>query len=451
MTRFVGQPATVIAAAVRSGETTAAAVVRDHLARVAALDPALRAFAVLRAEQAVAEAEAVDARADRAALPLAGVPVAIKDNIAVAGLPRRMGSRAVPDRPMDRDDELVRRIREAGAVVLGTTRMPELAIWPFTEFDGDEPVRNPWNPDYSCGGSSGGAAVAVASGMSPLAVGSDGGGSLRIPAACCGVVGVKPGPGVVPVAGRDPVHWHGLTEYGPIAATAVDAALLLSVLSGQPAFRDPAVPEGPLRVAISVRPVLRGVRMHPEAAQATRRAAELLGSAGHHVAAADPPYPATLGPRFSLRWLSGIAQDAAGLDRAGLAGRTRRMAAAGQVVSRLGLATGVPDRRLAGLIGRWFDGRDVLLTPTLTFPALPVDRWQGAGWARTMLGSGGWVMTTPWNLVGYPAASVPIGMSSSGVPLGVQVVVPPGAEARLLAVLAQLEQLAPLPRWQPPG
>src|SRR5438445_9645403 len=153
---------------------------------------------------------AADADPLRGNGPLAGVPVAVKDNVDVAGLPTRHGSAATPDRPAGADDELVRRLRTAGCVVLGKTRMPELAIWPFTESAAFGVTRNPWSPEHTAGGSSGGSAVAVATRMAALALGSDGGGSLRIPAACCGVFGFKPAPGLVPLARRAECHWIGL-------------------------------------------------------------------------------------------------------------------------------------------------------------------------------------------------------------------------------------------------
>src|SRR5690242_2421888 len=188
-----------LAAAVREGRRTAVDVVREHLDRIAERDPELNAFCTVRTEAAVAEAAAVDAAPDRASLPLAGVPVAVKENIAVAGEPVRHGSAATAATPAAADDELVTRLRAAGCVVVGTTRMPELAAWGFTASAAGGPTRNPWDLARDPGGSTGGGAAAVAAGLAALALGTDGGGSLRIPGAACGLVGVKPTAGLVPL------------------------------------------------------------------------------------------------------------------------------------------------------------------------------------------------------------------------------------------------------------
>src|SRR4051812_43135072 len=228
-----------LAAAVREGRRTAVDVVREHLDRIAARDPELNAFCTVRAA-ALDEAAAVDAAADRGRLPLAGVPVAVKENIAVAGEPVRHGSAATTAAPAETDDALVTRLRDAGCVVVGTTRMPELAAWGFTASAAGGPTRNPWDPARDPGGSTGGGAAAVAAGLAALALGTDGGGSLRIPAAACGLVGVKPTTGLVPLPGGRDEHWYGLTVAGPIARTAADAAVALAVLSGQPVAADAA-------------------------------------------------------------------------------------------------------------------------------------------------------------------------------------------------------------------
>src|SRR5689334_15940323 len=220
--------ARAIAAQVRDGRLSPRTVVDDCLARIADADPAIGAFQVVDVAGARRAAGELAARADLDGLPLAGVPVAIKDNVAVAGLPTRHGSAASSSTPAGEDDELVRRLRAAGAIVVGKTRLPELAIWPFTESAAFGGTRNPRDPARNAGGSTGGGAAAVAAGMVPLALGSDGGGSLRIPAANCGVIGFKPGRGTLPTA----EHWYGCTAYGPIAATVADAALALDVLAG---------------------------------------------------------------------------------------------------------------------------------------------------------------------------------------------------------------------------
>jgi amidase len=214
---LTGMRAVDIARAVRERRLTPEAVIRAHLDRMAEADPVIRAFQAVRADGALADAEALGRRDDLGTLPLAGVPVAVKDNIDVAGLPTRYGSAATRSAPARRDDELVRRLRQAGAIPIGKTQLPELAIWPFTEPAAFPATRNPWDRSRTPGGSTGGGAAAVATGMAALALGSDGGGSIRVPAACCGVTGIKPGPGVVPLAGGASQHWHGLTAFGPLA------------------------------------------------------------------------------------------------------------------------------------------------------------------------------------------------------------------------------------------
>jgi hypothetical protein len=203
---------------------------------------------LVRGQAALAEAAAVDARPDRPGLALAGVPVAVKDNIAVTGEPMRVGSQASLAGPRTRDHLVVARLRAAGAVVVGVTRMPELAVWAFT--DGRFGMaRNPWDLSRTCGGSSGGSAAAVAAALVPLAHGNDGLGSIRVPAAACGLVGVKPGFGVVP-AGPGADVWCSMGENGPIATTVADAALGLSVMAGNPALARVDRPPGGVRIAL---------------------------------------------------------------------------------------------------------------------------------------------------------------------------------------------------------
>jgi amidase len=211
--------ASEMARRVRSRQLSPEQLLQTHLDRIQALDPEIGAFQLVRAEQALQEARDLNDRADLDKLPLAGVPVAIKDNIDVAGEPTRYGSAATSSCPASEDDELVKRLRRAGCIIIGKTKIPELAIWPFTESSAYGDTRNPCNTKRTPGGSSGGSAAAVAAHMAALAIGSDGGGSIRIPAACCGLFGLKPGPGLVPLAGGDCEHWLGMSEYGPLPAT----------------------------------------------------------------------------------------------------------------------------------------------------------------------------------------------------------------------------------------
>src|ERR687889_2642107 len=267
--RIVGLPATELAARVRSGELPAADVARPPRPPLDAVEPRLSAFRVVRREAALAEAHAVDTALTRFAMPLAGVPVAVKDNVAVAGEVCTDGSAARTGPPETRDAEVVRRLRAAGAVVVGITRVPELCLYGAT--DGPAAVsRNPWDTALSPAGSSGGSAAAVASGSVPIAHGNDGMGSLRLPAAACGLVTLKPGSGVVP-GGIGADDWSGLAGNRALATTVADLALAHAVLAGV----DPAPPEAPgrpLRIAVSTRSPLPGVR----ADAATRAAVDAV-------------------------------------------------------------------------------------------------------------------------------------------------------------------------------
>ncbi|HXJ66728.1 MAG TPA: amidase family protein, partial [Actinomycetota bacterium] len=260
--KLVGETAGEIAEAVRSGAATPADAVREHLEQIDAMNNEVGAFLRLRREQALAEADAVAARADLADLPLAGVPIAIKDNVQVEGEPTRFGCPQTPTDPATEDHEVVKRLRGAGAVVVGITRLPELGVWGTTE-DVWGVARNPWDLDRTPGGSSGGSAAAVAAAMVPVAHGNDGLGSIRIPAACCGLFGIKPGVGVVP-SGVGRTSWRGLAENGPLATTVDDAALVLSVMAGDPSIATVEPPANKLRIAVSTKVPLVGLKVEPE-------------------------------------------------------------------------------------------------------------------------------------------------------------------------------------------
>src|SRR5436305_8991369 len=262
--------ATALADAVRRGAVTPRELATEALRRIDRYDEGLGAFQLVRRERCLAEADQVDVAVD---LPLAGVPIAVKDNVDVAGEPTRDGSLSTPETARDADHEVVRRLRVAGAVVVGKTRVPELCVFGAT----DSPfgvTRNPWDRDRTPGGSSGGSAAAVAAAMVPVAHGNDGMGSVRIPAACCGLVGIKPGAGVVPVdLGAN--GWYGMAENGALATTVADAAVLLSVLADRPELRAVASVRA-LRVAVTTNSPLVGLPVDKEYVAAARRAGDLL-------------------------------------------------------------------------------------------------------------------------------------------------------------------------------
>jgi amidase len=301
-----------IAARVRDGRSCAVDVARAHLHRIAEREQAIGAFQAHDAQRVLAEAGGVDARPDRFALPLAGVPVAITDSIDVSGYPTRHGSSATSCEPVRRDDELVKRLRAAGAVIVGKTRMPELGIWGFTH-SALGTTRNPLDESLDPGGSSGGSAAAVVAGMAALALGTDGGGSIRVPAADCGLVGLKPGIGRLPLPGGADQLWCGLGVTGLIARTADDVALLFGVLDGRAADLDAVA--GPERIVLSMRNPSPVARLHPDHRGAAIGAAARLrvGPGGAAVTLADPPYPRGLVTQWIRRWQAGVAQEVAGL------------------------------------------------------------------------------------------------------------------------------------------
>jgi amidase len=448
--RFVGETAVGIAAAVRGGRASPTEVLEEHLERIAALDGRLGAFRLVRAEEVRAEARALEGRDDLGRLPLAGVPVAVKDNVDLAGCPTRSGSAATSPEPATADDELVRRLREAGALLVGKTSLPELGLWPFTESEAFGASRNPWSLDHTPGGSSGGSAAAVASAMVPIALAADGGGSIRIPASNCGLVGIKPGLGVVPFPAGGASALCRMSEFGPLATTLTDLGLMLDVLAGTDAYREVAPPTRPLRIGVTAKPGAVGARVDPEVRAVLDATAEALRDAGHRLLAADPPWRNGDAGPFLHRFFLGIAEEAAPLDRAALEPRTRAEARAGRLLRR---ARPVPSGPPAGVLARyraWFEDQDVLLSPTLTQPPLRIGAYRGKGLARTILGLTGYMpFTPPFNLVGFPAASVPAGTSADGLPLGVQRAAAPGGEALLLSLARQLETLRPWPRHAP--
>ncbi|WP_329232881.1 amidase [Streptomyces canus] len=445
MTSWVGRTAAEIAAAVREKRATPREVVAEHLARIEKLDGRIGAFRVVRAEAALAEADEVGSRGDLGELPLAGVPVAVKDNLSVRGETNRVGSAATPDTPAEADHEVVARLRAAGAVVVGLTNVPELCVFGTTEgVHGTS--RNPWDTTRTAGGSSGGSAAAVAAGLVPIALGNDGMGSLRIPAANCGLVTLKPGSGVVP-AGISDGDWFGMSENGPLATTVEDARLLLSVIAGTEFVRRDA--PATLDVAVSLRGPLAGVTVSAPYTNAVREAAGLLIKAGHQVRRADPPYPLSLGVTSLATWTAGTSVDAAGLDPRLLARRTRVHAAIGRRFVKA-VRKGKARQELRERLEPFFAEHDVLLLPALARRSPKAEAWHERGWLRNVLVNTNYSpLTPPWNLTGWPAMSVPLGTLPSGAPTAVQLVARPGSETVLLEVAEELERRQPWRRTAP--
>ena len=448
---FIGLSAMELAALVHQGQARPSEIVAEHLRQVESAEPVIHAFLAVRAERAMAEARALDGSETLRDLPLAGVPVAIKDSVAVAGEPTRLGSLATSDAPAPADDELVRRLRAAGAIVLGKTRQPELAYIHATESNFGV-TRNPWNLERSPGGSSGGSSAAVASGEVPIAQASDGGGSIRIPAAYCGLFGIKPGPGMVPVPGGSEEHWYGLSQWGPLATTVADAALMLDVMAGTDHLRAPKPPAKRLRIAVSTATPAFGVRVHRELRRVTEETVDALRDAGHLVTVADPPYSPRLQFSYLHRFVAGISEEAdeLGMDFKLLEPRTQRLVRLGRYFRKhRPVPAGAGDEWM-GRFTAWFGDYDAFITPTTAQPWTEADGWLDRGWIQFLAkGSREAPMTQTWNVANFPAASVPAGLTPDGFPLGVQVVTPRGGEALVLAIAAQLEQLRPWPRHAP--
>ena len=430
--QIVGLPATELATRVRSGELTAVDVVRAHLAHLDAVEPRVGAFRVVRREAALAEAHAVDTALTRFAMPLAGVPVAVKDNVAVAGEVCTDGSAARTGPPETRDAEVVRRLRRAGAVVVGITRVPELCLYGATDGPGTV-TRNPWDTARSPAGSSGGSAAAVASGAVPLAHGNDGMGSLRLPAAACGLVTLKPGAGVVP-GGIGADDWSGMAVNGALATTVADLAVAHAVLAGE----EPApleAPGRPLRIAVSTRSPVPGARAD-----------------GPARAALDPVVAALTAAGALARWMAGAADDAAhlGIPLADLQPRSRTHARVGRAVRAAGLVRPRTAERFRERMTGFFADVDVLLSPVTTGPPLPARPWHERSFLANVTANARWApWTAAWNLAGLPALVLPAGTRPTGQPLAVQLVGPAGAERRLLWLAGELERRLPWRRHAP--
>ncbi|MGU3291784.1 amidase [Williamsia sp. M5A3_1d] len=446
-----------LAADVAAGRVSPEQSVDDALARISARDSDVGAFVRVRADAARAEATALSRRTDLGSLPLAGVPIAIKDNVAVAGEPMTIGSRATVHDPQPADHTIVSRLTAAGAVVVGITAVPELCLFGATDSP-DRITRNPWNRNLTAGGSSGGSAAAVASGQVPVAHGNDGLGSIRIPAADCGLFGIKPGAGVVPpqVGGNG---WYGMAENGPLATTVADAGLVLAVMADDMSLATAATgtDAAALHIVVAENFPLAIGATDPHWAATLTAASRVAAEIGHRVSTADMPYPTNPAP-LMLRWVGGAAADAddiagQGGDLRQLQKRSRRHTALGRIVNRRGLVTEEQKTATVARVERYLDetGADVAMTPMLARPPIDAARWSGRGWLANMYANIGYAPFAGLiNLLGWPAMSVPFGIHpASKTPMAVQVFGRPGSEATLLGLAAQIEQAHPWPRIAP--
>jgi amidase len=406
----------------------------------------------------LAEAEAADEElAAGVRKPLLGVPVAVKDDMDVAGEPTAFGCRGEFP-PVTKDGEAVRRLRAAGAVIIGKTNTCEFGQWPFTEGPAFGATRNPWSSEHTPGGSSGGSAAAVAAGLVPAALGSDGAGSVRIPASWTHLIGIKPQRGRVSTWPRGE-SFQGITVNGTLARAVADAALLLDAAGGNhdlDPHRPPAVnaseavgrDPGRLRIALSLKPPFTAVpaRLQPEVRARVIQLAEPLSDLGHIIEEADPPY-GRIGLTFVPRATAGIAERVreapypALLDRRTLGAARLGGLLAGPPLRAARRAEAVLHRR----IGRFFASYDVVLAPTTAAPPPRIGallNLNGLATDRAMIAACPYAW--PWNVLGWPGVNVPAGFVAGGLPVGAQLLGPANSEPLLISLAAQLEAEA---RW----
>ena len=439
--------ATEQAELIRRGEVSSRELVELYLGRIERLDPELNAFVTVCGEEAVA-AEPADG-------PFRGVPFPVKDLQETAGIRTTFSSRAFADYVPDFDVAVVRRLKEAGFVVIGKTNTPELGITAVTESQLNGVCRNPWDTTRSPGGSSGGASVAVITGMAPAAHGTDGGGSIRIPASCCGIYGLKPARGRVSLA---PYGGHeGFSTSGPLTRTVGDAAALLDVMAGyetgdawwapppeRPFSEEVGADPGRLRVAVTTTPPL-DAEVAPECAAAAEGAAALLTELGHEVEEATPPWgDGRLIDLFMTVWT--VIPGLKAKPRELFEPMNRALLDAGDEMKAVDYVAATQElrgwsRRVAAFLGEY----DLVLTPTLAQPPPPVgalmleDDPMGnfeRAWRFTPF-------TQVANVTGLPAVSIPLLWSEDGLPIGVQLIGRPADEAGLLRISSQLEQARP--------
>ncbi|TFI52337.1 amidase [Mastigocladus laminosus UU774] len=446
-------PALEQARLIRHREVSPLELVQIYLERIQRLNPQLGSYFAVTAEQAIADAKAkTEMLVNSNELPpFFGVPISIKDLNPVAGVPCNFGNPALLNNIPDFDDGVVTRIKQAGFIILGKTATSELGSFPYTEPTGFPPARNPWNLEYTSGGSSGGAAAAVAAGLCAIAQGSDGGGSIRGPVACCGLVGIKPARGRVthaPVGDR----LSGIATNGPIARTVADAAALLDVMSGyvtgdpywlsdpEPSFLVASKERiGKLRVAYATAISPIGTA-DANCQQGVLQTVKLLAELGHTVEEKSPDFSGLLEP-FQIVWQTGVA--ASGfppealqpmnrwlLARSGSAGEYLQAVYQMQMVSRQIVA--------------FFDTVDILVLPVYLHSPIRVGEWAHLSPEETFQNIVNWVAPCPpANATGLPAIALPVGFDANGLPMSVQLVGKPAAEATLISLAAQIETAKP--------
>jgi amidase len=458
--------ATELAALIRAKEVSPVELVETYLGRIEKLDDQLNSYVTVAGDQALESARrAEEAVASGDELPpVHGVPISIKDLQETAGIRTTLSTKALADYVPDEDENAVRRIREAGFIILGKTNTSEFGSVPVAESQLNGITRNPWDTDRTPGGSSGGAAASLAAGLCPISQGADGGGSIRIPSSCCGLYGLKPSRGRVSAGPRLGEHWHGFSGVGPIARTVKDSAALLDVLSGyetgdpywapppeRPFADEAGVDPGALRIAYTTTNP-NEIDPDPEVVAAMQDAASLLESLGHHVEEAALAWvDQELAPAFVQLIASGTAV----LDFLGPENmeplNAYLLETAREMPSVVHMQALTKAHAFARKVVAFWDDYDVLLTPTLALPPVPV------GWIfeeedplMQLLRSGFFIPYTPAaNVTGQPAASVPLYWNESDLPIGVQLIGPPAGDALLIRLSAQLEEARPWTERRP--
>lgn len=455
---------------IAAGEVTSRELVDIYLERIERFNPQLNAFRVVFGERARLEADQADARrgagGEASQRPLLGVPIAVKDEQEVAGEVTTCGTNAYGD-PARADSEIVRRMRAAGAVVIGKTQMPELGAFPWTESPTWGVTRNPWEPGHSPGGSSGGSAAAVAAGLVGAALAGDGGGSIRIPSSYSGLFGLKTQRGRVPLAPHVGA-WHGLVVFGVLTRSVRDSALFYDAIADGPADdATPVVPPGsflealgpemrPLRIAVASKlPPSPLTKLHRENREALDQTVALLRGLGHQVDECEVDHgPLATSPEFTVIYLRSLYEEAATF------AHPERLERRIRALARLGgmLPQGAVDWALgrraayAARLNEPLADHDVLLTPVT--PARPpkIGANEGLSWLRTTLAASAMVAYAGcWNFTGQPACSVPAGFDAEGLPRAVQLIGRPNDEATLVALAAQLEAERPWTQNRPPA
>ncbi|MBW4463889.1 MAG: amidase [Pegethrix bostrychoides GSE-TBD4-15B] len=457
-------PALEQAHLIRTGQVSPLELTQLYLDRIESLDSQLGSFVTVTAELAIADAKSKTERLVRVMAndshdlpPFFGVPIAIKDLTAVQGVRCLYGSLAMAQHISAHDDAVITRLKQAGFVILGKTTVSELGSLPYSEPVGMPPARNPWNLSHTPGGSSGGAAAAVAAGLSPVAQGSDGGGSVRGPAFCCGLVGLKPARGRISAAPLGD-HQSGIGTQGILAHTVTDAAALLDVMAGtvtgdpywlsnpaqpflQTVLQTVQTPPPPCRIAYSteIPPIAQA---DADCAEAVLETARRLENLGHYLEPACPDFTGLVEP-FLVVWRAGVSM--AGLPPAALSpfnawllsqpdssGDYLRAVATMQILSRQIVA--------------FFQDYDALLLPVYLHPAIQVSEWGNLLPAEALQQIIKWIAPCPpANATGQPAIALPTGLTTQGLPLGIQLVGRPADEATILALAAQLMAAYP---WQ---